>query len=255
MSALEQLVLRHRHAAVLGGALVINLVIAAAIHGLVRPHGTPPPARELLRFVEFVRLAPHATEPPERHEAPPPPPVLASAAAAPPAPPAPAAARRPAPAAAAPSAAGLPLPFALVPLPPLPQALAVAPAGTAGAAPEGAGNGGATGDGAAGGGSAAGAATGAAADEDVNLVPTYRVPPGYPARALRDGIEGVVTVEFTVDAAGTVHDPKVLKAEPPGIFDEAVLRVMEQWRFSPKIVDGRPTGRRARQDVRFQLHR
>ncbi len=88
---------------------------------------------------------------------------------------------------------------------------------------------------------------------ETDVVPTYRSKPRYPPRALRAGIEGVVTVEFTITPKGTVTDPVIIKANPPKIFDKAVLRSIKRWKFKPKIVNGKPVSRRARQDIRFNL--
>jgi len=90
---------------------------------------------------------------------------------------------------------------------------------------------------------------------DINVVPTLRVPPIYPLRALRSGIQGVVTVEFTIAIDGSVKDAVVVKAKPPKIFDSAVLKAISKWKYNPDIVDGRPTEKRARQDVKFKLKR
>lgn len=83
--------------------------------------------------------------------------------------------------------------------------------------------------------------------------PTVRIPPQYPPRALRSGIEGNVTVEFTIAKDGTVKDPKIVAAEPENIFNDAVLRAIKRWEFEPEKVDGRIVERRARQVVRFKL--
>jgi periplasmic protein TonB len=90
---------------------------------------------------------------------------------------------------------------------------------------------------------------------DTNVVPTLRIPPVYPARALRSGIEGVVTVEFTIAIDGSVKDPVIVKAKPPKIFDKAVLKSISKWKFNPDMVDGKPVEKRARQDVKFKLER
>ena len=88
---------------------------------------------------------------------------------------------------------------------------------------------------------------------DTNVVPTVRIPPVYPPRALRMGIEGIVTVEFTIATDGSVKDPQIIKADPPDIFDRAVLQAIQKWKFTPDIIDGKPVEKRARQDVRFEL--
>lgn len=90
---------------------------------------------------------------------------------------------------------------------------------------------------------------------DTNVVPTLRIPPVYPARALRSGIEGIVTVEFTITVDGSVKDPVIVKSKPPKIFDKAVLKSISKWKFNPDMVDGKPAEKRARQDVKFKLQR
>ncbi len=90
---------------------------------------------------------------------------------------------------------------------------------------------------------------------DPNVVPTLRIPPVYPARALRSGIEGIVTVEFTIATDGSVKDPVIVKAKPSKIFDKAVLKAIAKWKFNPDIIDGLAVEKRARQDVKFKLQR
>lgn len=90
---------------------------------------------------------------------------------------------------------------------------------------------------------------------DTNVIPTLRIPPVYPSRALRSGIEGVVTVEFTIGIDGSVKNPEIVKAKPPKIFDKAVLKAITRWKFNPDMVNGVPVEKRARQDVKFKLQR
>ena len=86
-----------------------------------------------------------------------------------------------------------------------------------------------------------------------DIRPTLRVQPTYPRRALRSGTEGVVTVEFTITKDGTVKDPVIIKSEPPGVFDSAVLKVINKWKFNPEKYQGKVIEARARQNVRFNL--
>ena len=88
---------------------------------------------------------------------------------------------------------------------------------------------------------------------DSNVVPSLRIPPNYPNRALRSGIEGNVTVEFTITTDGSVKDAEIIEAEPPNIFDKSVLRAIAKWKFNPDMVDGQPVEKRARQDIKFTL--
>ena len=88
---------------------------------------------------------------------------------------------------------------------------------------------------------------------DSNVVPSLRIPPTYPKRALRSGIEGIVTVEFTITIDGSVKDAEIIEAKPPNIFDKSVLRAISKWKFNPDMVDGQPVEKRARQDIKFTL--
>lgn len=88
---------------------------------------------------------------------------------------------------------------------------------------------------------------------ETDVVPSYRSKPKYPSRAMRAGIEGVVTVEFTITPDGTVIDPVIISANPPKIFDKSVLIAIKKWKFKPRIINGKPVSRRARQDINFNL--
>jgi TonB family protein len=62
--------------------------------------------------------------------------------------------------------------------------------------------------------------------------------PVYPAAARAEGIEGAVVVEYRVSAEGEVRDPRVVRAEPPGVFDQAALAAVRTWRYRPHRPDG-----------------
>lgn len=91
----------------------------------------------------------------------------------------------------------------------------------------------------------------APSSEDDEVIPLVRIPPMYPARAERLHLGGTVVVEFTIDAIGRVEDPKVVSAKPAGIFNQAALQAILRWRFKPKLEDGKPVARRARQRFEF----
>ncbi|MFQ3170633.1 MAG: protein TonB [Oleispira sp.] len=89
---------------------------------------------------------------------------------------------------------------------------------------------------------------------DGDFLPIVKVAPQYPRRALQKGIEGHVTVEFTVTALGTVIDPKVIGSNPPNIFNRAAINAVIKFKYKPKIVDGKAqavTG--VRNIIRFEL--
>lgn len=78
------------------------------------------------------------------------------------------------------------------------------------------------------------------ASADGDAVPMVRVPPQYPERALQRGIEGRVLIEFTISKSGSVKDAKVIAYEPSQIFNKAALKAVKQWKYNPKIVNGKP---------------
>jgi protein TonB len=63
-----------------------------------------------------------------------------------------------------------------------------------------------------------------------------------------------VDVEFTIGPAGTVVDPKVIGADPPGVFEQVTLRAVRRYRYNAKIVDGVAVARHGIQlRIRFKL--
>ncbi|HTQ98724.1 MAG TPA: energy transducer TonB [Candidatus Acidoferrum sp.] len=89
---------------------------------------------------------------------------------------------------------------------------------------------------------------------DRDVVPLVRINPEYPQRALNRGIEGWVTVQFTITETGSVADAVVVDASPKGMFDEAALKAIAKWRYNPKVEDGVAVARKGIQTMlRFQL--
>lgn len=217
-------------------AVGINLLLTYMIFRMVTPGHMEPPSRETIRMVDFVRLRPAirtveprqrerpVERPPPKQEEPPKMPEMKQAAP-----------EKPQPPEMNVEAPQLTLPFKIAGGP---SVGAMAPAVPRAAIGE-----------------PVPAPPAPSLDVEEGLVPTYRAPPTYPPRALRAGIEGVVTVEFTIGTDGSVTEPKIIKSDPPEIFDEAVMRAIMKWKFNPKVLDGTPAPRRARQDVRFTLNR
>ena len=78
---------------------------------------------------------------------------------------------------------------------------------------------------------------------DTDIVPLVRVEPLYPQRAAQRGIEGWVEVEFTISAAGTVSNPRVINYKPSSVFNRAALKAIRKWKYNPKIEDGKAVER------------
>ncbi len=73
-----------------------------------------------------------------------------------------------------------------------------------------------------------------------DLRPMVKVAPIYPERALARNVGGQVLLEFVVTETGAVRDPVVLAADPPGVFERAAIDAVGKFRYSPKVVEGKP---------------
>lgn len=65
------------------------------------------------------------------------------------------------------------------------------------------------------------------------LRPLSTPAPRYPAEALRAAQSGEVQVEFTVAPDGSVSDARVVRADPPRVFDREAVAAVRRWRFEP----------------------
>lgn len=85
------------------------------------------------------------------------------------------------------------------------------------------------------------------------VTPLTDVPPNYPQRALASGIEGEVTLAFTITAEGRVENLRVSDAKPPGVFDREARRAASRWRFAPRRENGQAVAREATKTLYFRL--
>lgn len=67
---------------------------------------------------------------------------------------------------------------------------------------------------------------------------TYSVDPVYPEAARQARIEGTVILEALIGEEGRVIDTRILRSIP--LLDQAARETVEQWHFTPTVVDGRP---------------
>jgi TonB family protein len=92
-----------------------------------------------------------------------------------------------------------------------------------------------------------------------NLVPANQltllksVQPVYPSKAEAKKMQGWVDVEFTVLETGKVKDVAVRAASIPGVFEDAAVKAVSQWRYQPILRDARPVPVRTQIRVRFTL--
>jgi TonB family protein len=79
------------------------------------------------------------------------------------------------------------------------------------------------------------------------------VPPAYPTRAQASRIEGWVDVEFTVAESGNVKDVVVRASSTPGVFEDAAIKAVSQWRYQPVLREASPVSVRTQLRIRFSL--
>ncbi len=82
-----------------------------------------------------------------------------------------------------------------------------------------------------------------AAPSDTDVIPLVRVGAQYPIAARERGIEGWVTLEFSITTTGAVSNAKVIDAKPGSVFNRAALRAISRWKYKPKIVEGKAVER------------
>ena len=71
-------------------------------------------------------------------------------------------------------------------------------------------------------------------------LPILKVSPIYPRRALRNGIEGYVVVEFSISETGAVINPVVIDTDKPGYFENAALNAALKFKYKPQVINGIP---------------
>ncbi len=79
------------------------------------------------------------------------------------------------------------------------------------------------------------------------------VKPKYPPSAELRKVQGWVELDFTVSESGAVKDIAVRAASAPGVFEDAAISALSQWRYKPVIRDAKAVAQRARIRIRFAL--
>jgi periplasmic protein TonB len=89
--------------------------------------------------------------------------------------------------------------------------------------------------------------------ENRNFQLARKVEASYPQRALRQRLEGWVELSFTITANGDVTDVKVVDSQPRREFDREAIRALSQWKFKPRLENGKAVSSVARQRLEFKL--
>jgi len=78
------------------------------------------------------------------------------------------------------------------------------------------------------------------------------VRPVYPQEARDARVQGIVILEITIDPQGEVSDAHVLRSVP--MLDEPALDAVQQWRFTPTVLNGQPVSVVMTVTVNFSLN-
>ena len=82
--------------------------------------------------------------------------------------------------------------------------------------------------------------------------PVTRVQPEYPELARKAGITGTVYIKLLIDKEGKVRDAILLRGVGAGL-DEAALKAVKQWTYTPAIQNSQPVAVWVAQPVNFRL--
>jgi protein TonB len=78
------------------------------------------------------------------------------------------------------------------------------------------------------------------------------VPPSYPASAKQINLQGEITVQATIDAAGKVTDAKAVSGPP--LLQQAAMDAVRRWKYEPATLDGKPVPMQIVVKVKFNLN-
>ena len=79
-----------------------------------------------------------------------------------------------------------------------------------------------------------------------------QLPPRYPSKAKRMGLEGFVLAEFIVDQNGNVESV-IIKDSSESLFEAPTIEAIRNWVFTPGEKDGRKVRTRVRVKIPFTL--
>lgn len=90
---------------------------------------------------------------------------------------------------------------------------------------------------------------------DVKPKISFRPNVKYPDKARKRGITGYVVVKMLIDEYGNIQKSKIIDSSPKGIFEEAVLSMIEESKYQPAIYNGEPISIWAKTKIRFELNK
>lgn len=85
------------------------------------------------------------------------------------------------------------------------------------------------------------------------ILPVKRVPPKYPRKAERHGIQGWTAMEFVVDGDGKVVSSRPIASYPPLVFDKVTAQALKKWRYLPHQTESPVNSQRPQVMMTFML--
>lgn len=86
-------------------------------------------------------------------------------------------------------------------------------------------------------------------------IPIVPISPTYPIQAQLNGVQGSVTLAFTIQPDGTAANPEIVSAKPPRVFNSAAIQALLRSKFKPKVVGGKAVPVRATFTYKFTLNK
>jgi len=83
------------------------------------------------------------------------------------------------------------------------------------------------------------------------LIPLVKVAPRCPPEAALAGINGEVLLNLLVNSSGRVQEIRLVRANPPRVFNREATKAVRRWQFKPKTIDGIAVEQRGELKVEF----
>ena len=83
------------------------------------------------------------------------------------------------------------------------------------------------------------------------LIPLVKVAPRCPPEAALAGINGEVLLNLLVNSSGRVEQIRLIRANPPRVFNREATKAVRRWQFKPKTIDGIAVEQRGELKVEF----
>ena len=84
-----------------------------------------------------------------------------------------------------------------------------------------------------------------------NLIPLVKIAPRCPPEAALAGTNGEVLLNLLVNSMGRVEEIKLIKANPPRVFNREATKAVRRWQFKPKVVNAIPVEQAGELTVEF----